>query len=419
MRRELKGLLALGSMLAAACSDGPKPTEPSLAPDAAEARVQQQGESEVGPNDYIVVLRGNESSVSAASARLARATGLKVKTMWSDAIQGFLAEVPPGAVAALRRDPAVAYATRDHMAYMDNSGPEDPSVLVNQGVAGIWGLDRIQERTLPLDGIYSYTSTGAGIHVYIIDSGILATHSQFGGRVLPGISFVPGVPSTSDCNGHGTHVAGTIGGITYGVAKNVWLHSVRVFNCTGGAPFSRIISAVNWVAANDVAPAVTNMSLGGGFDAATNAAVNNLAAFSNNVVVVAAGNSNANACASSPSSAVNAMTVGSTGEGVAIPPALIDTRSSFSNFGGCLDLFAPGRNIRSAWWTSNVATAVLSGTSMSSPHVAGVVARRRQTAPAANWLAIRNNIVAGATLGLVLNPGVGSPNRLLYSSFFP
>jgi subtilisin family serine protease len=405
MRTEWKGLAVLGAVLLAACSDTPTGTTTPLAP---EATLAQADQNQVGPNDYIVMLRDDVADVSAVSARLSGLAGARVKTTWGAAIKGFLAEVPPGAVARLSADPAVISVARDQMAYPD----------VVQPVAGIWGLDRIQERTLPLDGVYTYNSTGAGIHVYIIDTGINLAHTQFTGRIGNGISFVPGKRSVSDCNGHGTHVAGTIGGTTFGVAKRVILHPVRVFDCTGGAPFSRIISAVNWVMLNDVAPAVTNMSLGGGFDAATNAAVNNLV-LSGNVVAVAAGNSNVNACGTSPASAANAITVGSTGEGATIPPAQPDWRSSFSNWGPCLDIFAPGRNIRSAWWTSPVATAVLSGTSMASPHVAGVAARRRQVSPLFTAFQIRNDIVANATLGVVINAGLGSPNRLLYSSYFP
>lgn len=406
MRLETRMAVVAGVAVLAACSDAPNPTEPQGRPVESAAAVQEG--NEVGPNDYIVVLRDDEPDVAATSARLARATRLRVKTTWKDALKGFLAEVPPGALSALQGDRSVAYVAHDAMAYPD----------VVQPVGGIWGLDRINQRPLPLDGTYSYTSTGAGIHVYIIDSGINAGHVQFAGRIGAGISFIPGVPTTTDCNGHGTHVAGTIGGSTHGVAKGVILHAVRVFNCTGGAPFSRIINAVNWVQGNDIAPAVTNMSLGGGLNAPVNAAVNNLVA-SGNVVVVAAGNGNADACGASPASAVNAMTVGSTGEGGFIPPAAPDMRSGFSNWGACLDLFAPGRNITSTWFTSPIATNTISGTSMASPHVAGVAARRRQTQPLWTAFQIRNNLVANATAGIVINPGVGSPNRLLYSGFFP
>jgi subtilisin family serine protease len=404
MRTRWKGLTVVGAVLLAACSDAPTGTTP-LKPGATLAQADQ---NQVGANDYIVMLRDDVADVSAASARIAGLAGVRVKATWSEAIKGFLADVPPSALARLSADPAVISVARDQMAYPD----------VVQAVPGIWGLDRIQERTLPLDGVYTYNSTGAGIHVYVIDTGINLGHAQFVGRIGAGISFVPGKPSVADCNGHGTHVSGTIGGTTYGVAKRVIIHPVRVFDCTGGAPFSRIITAVNWVMLNDIAPAVTNMSLGGGFDAATNAAVNNLVV-SGNVVAVAAGNSNVNACGTSPASAANAITVGSTGEGAGVPPAQPDWRSSFSNWGPCLDLFAPGRAILSAWFTSPVATAVLSGTSMASPHVAGVAARRRQVSPLFTSFQIRNDIVANATVGVVINPGVGSPNRLLYSSYFP
>ncbi|MGQ0649850.1 MAG: S8 family serine peptidase [Gemmatimonadaceae bacterium] len=415
MRADMKALVSMAVVFTAACADEPSSTSPlpearaSLAP--AEA-----GSDQVGPNDYIVVLKDTEEDVSAASVRLASLAGATVKTTWGAALKGFLADVPPAALERLRRDPAVAYVEKDAMAYPD----QDVFPSVVQPVPMNWGLDRIDQRFLPLSGTYTYLRTGGlpppTIHVYVIDSGILAGHADFGGRVMGGVSFVPFTPSPTDCNGHGTHVASTIGGSVNGVAKGVILHPVRVFNCTGGAPFSRIITAVNWVQLNDIAPAVTNMSLGGSLHLATNAAVNALVA-SGNSVAVAAGNDNVNACGTSPASAANAITVGSTGQGAGLPPAFVDTRSSFSNWGPCLDLFAPGRNIRGAWWTSPVAIAFLSGTSMASPHAAGAAALLRDKFPLAGAIAIRNSLVANATLGVVGLPGAGSPNRLLYMGY--
>jgi len=215
--------------------------------------------------------------------------------------------------------------------------------------------------------------------------------------------------SGADCNGHGTHVAGTIGGSTYGVAKSALLRGVRVLDCNGSGSNSGVIAGVDWVRNNRINPAVANMSLGGGASSALDTAVNNLSN-SGVAIAVAAGNSNANACNSSPARAANAITVGST--------TTTDARSSFSNFGTCLDLFAPGSGILSAYVTSDTATATLSGTSMASPHVAGAAALYKQANPGASAATIRNALVNNATTNVVTNAGTGSPNRLLYTLFF-
>lgn len=416
MRHTMQYLVAAAVLTTAACSDAPAPTAPREMTPALS--VGTAASSAIGPNDYIVVLKDTETNVSAASDRLSVLADAKVKVTWDRALKGFMAEIPATAVDRLRRDPAVQSVEKDQMAYTT----QDVSAQVVQPVAGIWGLDRIDQRPLPLNGGYQYFRTGGApgviIHVYVIDSGINLGHSDFAGRIGPGISLVPGSPSVNDCNGHGTHVSSTAAGTRYGVAKGVIIHPVRVFDCAGGAPFSRIISAMNWVATFDVAPAVTNMSLGGGFSAAVNAAANALVA-SGNTVVVAAGNSNADACGSSPASAVSAITVGSTGDpaGAAVPPALPDRRSSFSNFGPCLDIFAPGRNIRAAFIGGAFATALLSGTSMASPHVAGAAALVRDKFPLWTPAQVRNSLVVNSTLGVVTNAGVGSPNRLLYMGY--
>jgi Subtilase family/Bacterial Ig domain len=271
-----------------------------------------------------------------------------------------------------------------------------------------WGLDRIDQRALPLSSSYTYNQTGAGVHAYVIDTGLRATHAQFAGRVGNGYTAINDGRGTSDCNGHGTHVAGTVGGTTYGVAKSVTLHPVRVLNCSGSGTTSGVIAGVDWVTANRVKPAVANMSLGGGASSALDTAVVN----STNAGVtyaVAAGNSNANACNSSPARVAAALTVGAT--------TSTDARASYSNYGSCLDIFAPGSSITSAWYTSDSATNTISGTSMASPHVAGAVALYLQTAPTATPAQVAQAVVAIATQGVVTSPGSGSPNRLLYSLF--
>ncbi|HRQ64400.1 MAG TPA: S8 family peptidase [Xanthomonadaceae bacterium] len=321
--------------------------------------------------------------------------GLGVEHVYSHALAGFSVSASEREIHALLKDPRVAYVEEDGMVFLDATQSN-----------ATWGLDRIDQRNRPLNGTYIYDYTASNVRAYVIDSGIRASHNQFGGRVLSGASYINDGRGTNDCNGHGTHVAGTIGGSTHGVAKQVRLVPVRVFGCTGGSSNSTIVAGINWVAANRVLPAVANMSLGGGAATTTDNATNNL--ISRGVsVVVAAGNSGANACNYSPARVANAITVGST--------TSTDARSSFSNFGSCVNIFAPGSSITSAWHTSNTATNTISGTSMASPHVAGVAALWLGTSPSATPAAIRNHIYSRATTNVLSGIGSGSPNRLLYS----
>jgi subtilisin family serine protease len=247
------------------------------------------------------------------------------------------------------------------------------------------------------------------VTAYVIDTGIRFSHSQFNGRATSGFDAVDG-GSADDCNGHGTHVAGTIGGSTYGVAKGVTLVAVRVLSCSGSGTTSGVISGVNWVTSNHQAgrPAVANMSLGGGVSTALDTAVRNSIA-DGVTYAIAAGNSNANACNASPARVSTALTIGATDSS--------DRRASFSNFGTCVDWFAPGVSITSAWWTSNTATNTISGTSMATPHTAGVAALYLQTSPTASPATVRSALVANATAGVVVNRGNGSPNALLFTNY--
>jgi serine protease len=271
-----------------------------------------------------------------------------------------------------------------------------------------WGLDRIDQRDLPLSNSYTYDTTASNVNAYIIDTGIRTTHSQFGGRAVHGRDTVDNDNNATDCNGHGTHVAGTVGGSTYGVAKAAHLIAVRVLNCQGSGTDAGVIAGIDWVTQNHVKPAVANMSLGGGASTSLDNAVRNSIA-AGVTYAIAAGNDNANACNSSPARVGEAITVGSTTSS--------DARSSFSNFGTCLDIFAPGSSITSAWSTSDTATNTISGTSMATPHVAGVAALYLAANPNATPAQVRNAIVAAATTGKVTSAGSGSPNVLLYSLF--
>jgi subtilisin family serine protease len=354
-------------------------------------------------NNYIVVLDnavvGEEGAYSIApyiAEELAATHKGKLKQVYKNALNGFAVEMSPEDAERLSEDFRVAFVEEDAVVTADATQSNPP-----------WGLDRIDQRSRPLNAIYTFNWTGAGVFAYVIDTGIRTAHTQFGGRAANVFDAFGG--NGQDCNGHGTHVAGTIGGSTFGVAKSVNLRGVRVLNCSGSGTNSGVIAGVDFVRLNRQSPAVANMSLGGGASSALDTAVNNLSN-SGVPIAVAAGNSNANACNSSPARAANAITVGST--------TTTDARSSFSNFGTCLDLFAPGSGILSAWFTSNTATATLSGTSMASPHVAGVAALYRQFNPGASAATVRNAIVNGATTNVVTNPGTGSPNRLLYSLFF-
>ncbi len=354
-------------------------------------------------NNYIVVLddtvvgeKGIFSIAPYIASELANSHRGKIKHVYQHALNGFAVEMSAEDAERLSQDFRVKFVEEDGTVTADATQSNPP-----------WGLDRIDQRNLPLNAIYTFNWTGAGVRAYIIDTGIRTAHTQFGGRASNVFDAFGG--NGQDCNGHGTHVAGTVGGSTFGVAKSALLRGVRVLNCSGSGSNSGVIAGVDFVRLNHIAPAVANMSLGGGASSALDTAVNNLHN-ANVTIAVAAGNSNANACNSSPARAANAITVGST--------TTSDARSSFSNFGTCLDIFAPGSGILSAWVTSNTATATLSGTSMASPHVAGAAALYKQANPSASSTTIRNALVNNATTNVVGNAGTGSPNRLLYTLFF-
>ena len=354
-------------------------------------------------NQYIVVLddtivgeRGVYSIASYIADDMASKYGGKLKQVYKHALNGFSVEMTEAQAEALSQDFRVRFVEEDGEVTANTTQTNPP-----------WGLDRIDQRDLPLNAQYNYTPTGAGVHVYIIDTGIRRTHTQFGGRAVIGFDSIGDGQNTNDCNGHGTHVSGTVGGSTYGVAKGVTLHAVRVLDCAGNGTDSTVIGGVDWVTANRITPAVANMSLGGGTSTALDTSVQN-SINAGVTYAIAAGNDNgANACNTSPARVAAALTVGSS--------TSTDARSSFSNIGTCLDLFAPGSSILSAWNTSDTATNTISGTSMATPHVAGVAALYLQNNTSASPATVANAIITTATTNHLTGVGTGSPNRLLYS----
>ncbi|GAA4593711.1 subtilisin family serine protease [Actinoplanes octamycinicus] len=345
------------------------------------------------PDSYIVVLNPGHD---ADSRSLTAAYGGEVLENYQATVSGFHARMSAAQAARLAADPAVRYVEQDAVIAPSSVQP-----------GATWGLDRIDQRSRSLDKKYSYRSA-KDVTAYVIDTGVRVSHKDFGGRASNGWDFVDGDKTANDCNGHGTHVAGTIGGSTYGVAKDVKIVAVKVLDCAGSGSYSDFIAGVDWVTKNAKLPAVANMSIGGPVSKALDDAVNRSIA-KGVTYAIAAGNDNKNACKFSPADTANAITVG------AVDSA--DKRASFSNYGTCVDIFAPGVNIKSAGKGSNSATATMSGTSMASPHVAGAAVLVLGAHPEWTPQQVRDDLVEHAGAGLVRNPGTGSPNKVLYTGY--
>ncbi|GAB3224473.1 serine protease [Glycomyces halotolerans] len=373
----LAGATALGSVALGAAGAQADPVAEVLGADAPDAV----------PGEYIVVMASEYSTMSAEY-------DADIVDRY-DFMNGYLAEMSAEEAAKIAADDAVAFVEQNQTVSIADT-QTNPT----------WGLDRIDQRDLPLDNAYTYVGDGSGVTAYIVDTGIRASHNEFSGRVGAGYDFVDGDSNPNDCNGHGTHVAGTVAGSTYGVAKAATVVGVRVLDCAGSGTFAGVIDGIEWVADNASGPSTANMSLGGGYSSAINSAV--AAAVDAGVsFVVAAGNEGQNACNTSPASEPKAITVGATDSG--------DRKASWSNYGGCLDVFAPGVSITSAWYTSNGATNTISGTSMASPHVAGAATAYLSDHPSASPAQVASWVGDNATPNKVSGAGSGSPNLLLYT----
>ncbi|CAN5195482.1 hypothetical protein BH24GEM2_BH24GEM2_03700 [soil metagenome] len=378
-------LFAGAVVVLAACSDeGVNPVTPPSA-DGVPV-LMSRGINQGIPDSYIVVLKEGADPRSVAAVAAANP-----RFVYEAALNGFAATLNAGQLNALRNNPNVEYIEQDQVMTTDATQSN-----------ATWGLDRINQRNLPLDGSYTYTYTGSGVRAYIIDTGLQANHPQFGTRAQNVYNAISG-ESAADCNGHGTHVGGTVGGSIHGVAKAVLLRGVKVLSCSGSGSTSGVIAGIDWVRVNHVKPAIANMSLGGGKSDAQNTAVTNLSN-AGVFVAVAAGNENADACTKSPASTPVAYTTAASDK--------TDTRATFSNYGSCVDAYAPGVGITSAWINSG--TNTISGTSMASPHVAGVSALVKHRYGDISSASVTSYLNNALTASKIKNNPSGTKNALLY-----
>lgn len=364
--------------------------------------LKQTGESIRAASERLIELADmNDYVVNEKSTGQPKSVKNRLFRHYEHVLNGFSAELTTTAAKMISTMPEVDYVVPNNVV----------TASVVQAPTPSWGLDRIDEVALPLDGAFEYHADGNGVTAYIVDTGLRDTHAEFTGRVGSGFDTIDNDNTPQDCHGHGTHVAGTVLGTAFGVAKKATVVSVRVLGCNGVGSSASTIAGLNWIASNLRLPAVVNMSLLGGADAAIDQAVNNLVNLGV-TVIVAAGNTNQDACNFSPARVPAAITVASTD--------VTDSRSvAFSNFGACIDVFAPGSSITSAWINSDTATLTISGTSMASPHVAGVAAMFLSTSPDASPAQTTVVITGSAVPNVVQNAGAGSPNLLLSSQISP
>jgi len=416
MKRFLAVAAAASVLALASCQDAETPLQPEVTESLTSAAAPNQalmGGPQSLADRWIVVFADQSRDPGDLPDRMVRGAGGTLHFTYRHAIKGFAATLAPDAVEGLRRNPQVAYVEPD----------ADVILFQTTQTNATWGLDRVDQTDLPLDGKYTYYNNGFDANVYILDTGVRKSHTDFGGRV----QYVPngangdfvgdGHGSAEDCHGHGTHVAGTAAGATWGVAKGAPIWAARVVNCSGGGQVSMAIAAVDWVTANANRPAVVNMSLGyGDVQSLRDAVENSIAAGVN--YAVAAGNGNfggipQDACKQSPAGAPNAVTVGATNSS--------DSEASFSNYGPCVNILAPGVSITSAWHTNNTATNTISGTSMATPHVAGAMALYLTAHPSATPGQVAQALVDNATQGKISlhsrSRSNGTPNLLLYTLF--
>ncbi|HEU5469626.1 MAG TPA: S8 family serine peptidase [Actinophytocola sp.] len=395
-RGRLGRLAGLGFVAAATVAA----TVGMASPAAAEGQVLYAGSADAIPGSYVVVFADSVSAqtVDGQVQNTTAKYGGQARYTYRAALHGYAAAMTEQQARRVAADPAVAYVQQDRVVHALDVQPNPPS----------WGLDRADQRDLPLSSSYTFDTTANNVAAYVIDTGIRISHQTFGGRAT-WLTNTTGDGNNTDCNGHGTHVAGTIGGSQYGLAKGVQLFAVKVLNCAGSGSFAGVAQGIDFVTQHHTSgPAVANMSLGAaGSDVATENAVRNSIA-DGVTYAIASGNSNQNACNFTPARVAEAITVNASD--------ISDVRASFSNFGTCTDIFGPGVGITSAWMTNDTATNTISGTSMATPHVAGGAALWLATHPNDSPAAVAAALVANSTSNKITNPGTGSPNRLLFTN---